>query len=182
MSKEINKRIAYGWKKYWSLKEIMKSKDLGIHIKRKTFNTCILPCITYGCETWSLTKHHRDRLTKCQRAMERSMLGVKLKDKIRNIDIRSKTRVNDILTQIDMQKWRWTGHMLRCTLNKWSKQVTLWYPRDGTRNRGRQARRWEDDLSQTLGPYWTRVAADRAHWKELEEAYAERHSEIRDTI
>lgn len=50
-TKEIKRRIANGWKRYWSLKEIMKSTDVSMGIKRKVFNTCILSCITYGCET-----------------------------------------------------------------------------------------------------------------------------------
>ncbi|CAH2097703.1 unnamed protein product [Euphydryas editha] len=182
MSKELDKRIATGWKKYWTMKEIMKSKELGIRIKQKTFDTCILPCITYGCETWALTQSHRDKLTRCQRAMERSMLGLKLKDKVRSTDIRRKTKLTDILSRIDQLKWRWTGHMLRCTMDKWSKQVTVWYPRDGNRSRGRKVRRWEDELKMTLGPLWMRVARDREQWKELEEAFAVRHTEIRDIL
>ncbi|KAL0849608.1 hypothetical protein ABMA28_013867 [Loxostege sticticalis] len=93
MSKEIDKRIASGWKTFWALKEIMKSKELGMKIKKKTFDTCILPCITYGCETRALTKHHRDKLVRCQRSMERSMLGLKLMDKIRSTDIRRKSQM-----------------------------------------------------------------------------------------
>lgn len=54
-TKEINGGIAQGCKKYWSLKEIMKSKDLSNHIKKKIFETCILSVLTYGCETWSTT-------------------------------------------------------------------------------------------------------------------------------
>lgn len=50
---EINKRIACS-RKNWSIKEIMKSE--GTFTKQKTFNTCILPCLTYGCEFWSPTK------------------------------------------------------------------------------------------------------------------------------
>ncbi|GBP16341.1 hypothetical protein EVAR_9934_1 [Eumeta japonica] len=65
---------------------------------------------------------------------------------------------------------------------KKGKQVTVWYPRDGFRSRGRKAKRWEDDLIMTLGPLWTRVAADRQQWKELEEAFAVRHTEIRDIL
>jgi hypothetical protein len=182
MSKEVNKRIASGWRKYWSLKEIMKSKELSMNIKRKTFNSCILPCLTYGCETWSLTDQNREKLARCQRAMERSMTGVKLSDKIRKEAVRMKTKVTDILTHIDHLKWGWTGHMLRCPENKWSQQVTLWYPRDGTRKQGRPIRRWEDDLRLTLGPRWTRVASDRTQWRQLEEAYALRHSELRDIL
>jgi hypothetical protein len=126
MTKEIDKRIANDWKKYWSLREIMKSTKLGIAIKRKTFDTCILPYLTYGCETWALTQQHREKLAKCQYLMERSMLVTKLKDKIRNGDIRSNTKVTDILKRVDQLKWRWTGHLIRCSQEKWSKQVTCW--------------------------------------------------------
>ncbi|CAF4950652.1 unnamed protein product [Pieris macdunnoughi] len=90
-------------------------------MKKKTFETCILPILTYGCETWSITLHHRERLTltygcetwsitlhhrerltKCQRAMERSMLGLKIKDRVRNVDMRTRTKLIDILTRIDV--------------------------------------------------------------------------------
>ncbi|CAH2093264.1 unnamed protein product [Euphydryas editha] len=144
--KEINARIATGWKKFWSLKEIMKSQDLGIALKRKTFNTCILPCLTYGCETWALTNSLRDKLAKCQRAMERSIVGTKRRDRVRNTDIRMKTKLTDILLRVDQQKWRWTGHMMRDKHGKWCKAVSEWYPRDGKRSRGRQCIRWEDDI------------------------------------
>lgn len=180
-TKEIKRRTANGWKRYWSLKEIMKSTDLSISIKRKVFNTCVLPCITYGCETWALTKHHRNMLEHCQRAMERSMIGSKRQDKIRNTVIRSKTKVTDVLTRIDSLKWRWTGHMLRGT-QKWSNIITDWYPRDGKRNRGRQSKRWEDELKLTAGSKWRRVARDRVQWKLLEEAFAMRHTELRDIL
>lgn len=182
MSKEVNKRIACGWKKYWSLKELMKNKDLSMHVKRKAFNTCILPCMTYGCESWALTDKHRDKLASTQRAMERSMLGARLSDKIRNSEMRKKTKITDIITRIEHLKWGWTGHMLRCKMNKWSKQVTLWYPREDTRRQGRPKTRWRDDIRLTLGPYWTRVAEDRTQWRELEEAYARRHADLRDIL
>ncbi|GBP38671.1 hypothetical protein EVAR_27858_1 [Eumeta japonica] len=92
-------------------------------------------------------------LAHCQRAMERSMIGIKKEYKIQNTVIRSKTKVtDDVLTRIDSLKWRWTGHMLRGTQEKWSNIITDWYPREGRRNRGRQSKRWEDELKLTAGP------------------------------
>ncbi|GBP67515.1 hypothetical protein EVAR_49882_1 [Eumeta japonica] len=135
-----------------------------------------------GWETWALTKHHRNMLEHCQRAMELSMVGIKNEDKIRNTVIRSKTKVTDVLTRIDSLKWRWTGHMLRGTQEKWSDTITDWYPREGKRNRGRQSKRLEDELKLTAGPKWKRVARDRVQWKLLEEAFAKRHTELRDII
>lgn len=181
-TREIKRRIANGWKRYWSMKEVVKSIDISMSTKRRVFNTCVLPCITYGCETWSLSKHHRDMLQHCQRAMERSMLGFRKADKKRNTFIRAKTKVTDILTKIDQLKWRWAGHTLRSPQEKWSKTVTDWYPRDGKRKRGRQRKRWEDELKLTAGPNWRRVARDRRQWKMLEEAFAQRHTELRDIL
>ncbi|CAH2239277.1 jg21904 [Pararge aegeria aegeria] len=57
---------------------------------------CVLPVMTYGSETWSLTMGLIRRLRVTQRAMERSMLGVSLRDRIRNVEIRRRTRVTDI--------------------------------------------------------------------------------------
>lgn len=139
----------------------MKSQELDIKIKKKKFDTCILPCITYGCETWALTKYHRDKLVRCQRGM----LGLKLKNKVRSVDIRRKTKLTDILSRIDQLKWRWAGHMLHCKKEKWSKQVTVWYPRDGARSRGRKPWRWEDELKITCGPLWVREAVDKSSGK-----------------
>ncbi|GBP31705.1 Retrovirus-related Pol polyprotein from type-1 retrotransposable element R2 [Eumeta japonica] len=53
-------------------------------------------------------------------------------------------------------------HMLRSKINKWSKQVTLWYTKEDCRRKGRPKTRWKDDNRLTLEPYWPRVAEDRA--------------------
>ena len=50
-------------------------------LKRKVYNGCILPAMTYGCETWKLTKSSENKLRIAQRAMERAMLGVTLRDR-----------------------------------------------------------------------------------------------------
>lgn len=86
---------------------------------------------------------------------ERSMLGERLKDKIRNDDVRSNTKVTNVLTRVDQLKWKWTGHLLRSSPEKWSKRATVWYPRDGKRKRGRQIKRWEDEFRLILEPLWT---------------------------
>ncbi|KAI8438863.1 hypothetical protein MSG28_011207 [Choristoneura fumiferana] len=44
--------------------------------------------MTYGSETWALTMGLMRKLKVTQRAMERAMLGVSLRDRIRNDDIR----------------------------------------------------------------------------------------------
>ncbi|CAH2087168.1 unnamed protein product [Euphydryas editha] len=43
--------------------------------------------------------------------MERAMLGVSLKDKIRNEIFRERTKVTDIARRVSKLKWQWAGHV-----------------------------------------------------------------------
>ena len=97
--------------------------------------------MTYGCETWNITKFLEQKLVTAQHAMERKMLHITLHDKVKNSVIRSKTKVKDILEKIKEAKWRWTGHVARREDNRWTKRLTDWQPRTGKRRRGRQKRR-----------------------------------------
>ena len=58
----------------------------------------------YGSETWEPTKPMENKLRSAQRGMERSMLGISLRDKKRSFWIRENTRVTDILVAIKEQK------------------------------------------------------------------------------
>ena len=170
--KEINRRIAIAWKKYWNLKEIMKNRNISMKIKSKLFETVILPCLTYGCQTWSLRKKDENKLAIHQRKMERSMLGIRLSDKIKNETIRKETRVTDVLEKIRNLKWRWAGHVCRMSDDRWTYKIMQWMPRAGQRSRGRPKKRWEDIFKERCGPDWRRQARERERWRKQGEAYA----------
>lgn len=70
---EINRRAAITWKKFWAQKEVLKSK-LPIKLKKTILDTTILPCLTYGCQTWTYDHKARHKIETTQRAMERSCL------------------------------------------------------------------------------------------------------------
>lgn len=55
--------------------------------------------------------------------------------------------------------------------HKWSQTLTHWYPKDAKRKRGRQIRRWEEDMYKAAGPLWSRNAQNRDKGNDLEEAY-----------
>ena len=50
---EINRRVKMGWSAFGKQNKILKGK-MPLYLKRKVFDQCILPVMTYGCETWSL--------------------------------------------------------------------------------------------------------------------------------
>ncbi|CAH2234707.1 jg4693 [Pararge aegeria aegeria] len=69
-------------------------------LKTKVFEQCVLSVMTYGSETWSLTMGLIIRQLVTQRVMERAMLGVSLRDQIKNVEIRRRTRVTDIAQRV----------------------------------------------------------------------------------
>ena len=142
------------------------------HIKKKqVMDQCILPTMTYGCQTWSLNKQMTNKLRTAQRAMERKMLDLKLKDKIPCLEIRKRTKIIDIIEYTLKQKWKWAGHIARLKDNRWTRRCTEWQPRRGKRSRGRPSRRWQDDITEKEGTTWIKKATDRRRWKTLMEGY-----------
>ncbi|GBP43333.1 S-methyl-5'-thioadenosine phosphorylase [Eumeta japonica] len=169
INKEIERRITNSWKKDFGMKEVMKDKNLLIANKSKLFNICILPVLVYESETWPPTRNITNKLWACQRATERSMVGINSIEKVRNVSLRHKTKVQDITERIRKQNRKWAGHMIRGK-NKWSKTVTQWYPRDG-RTRGRPQKRGEDDVRQIAGITWGRVVIKKSEWRRLGETF-----------
>ncbi|KAJ4451705.1 hypothetical protein ANN_03175 [Periplaneta americana] len=115
---------------------------------------------------WSLTKKQALKLGRCQRRMERKILGISLKDRIRNEEVRRRSGVEDVVTLAKRMKWRWGGRVIRKQPTRWAHTATLWDPRIGWRNRGRPRTRWDDEFKLQLGGLWTRIGRQRTRWKD----------------
>ena len=121
---EIYARIRAAWSCFGKNKEILQNKQLPISLKKQVMDQCILPTMTYGCQTWSLNKQMTNKLRTAQRAMERKMLDLKLKDKIPCVEIRKRTKIIDIIEYTLKQKWKWAGHIARLKDNRWTRRCT----------------------------------------------------------
>ena len=171
--KEIQRRIMAGWAAYAKHRDIFKS-NLAICLKRQVYNSCVLPAMTYGAETWTLTKQAQNKLTAAQTKMERSMLNITYKDRKTNIWVRERTKVIDIINTVRKMKWSWAGHINRLKDDRWTSRVTSWRPYDKKRRQGRPAKRWRDDLDKYWSDtIWQRKAQDRVVWRRHAEAFAQ---------
>ena len=164
--KEIQRRIMAGWAAYAKHRDIFKS-NLAICLKRQVYNSCVLPAMTYGAETWTLTKQAQNKLAAAQTKMERSMLNITYKDRKTNIWVRERTKVIDIINTVRKMKWSWAGHINRLKDDRWTSRVTSWRPYDKKRRQGRPAKRWRDDLDKYWSDtIWQRKAQDRVVWRQ----------------
>ena len=171
-------RIKAGWMRFGMYKDIITDQNISMSLRRRVFDQCILTTMTYGAETWSTTKEINQKLITTQRAMERKMLHLSLRDKVNHKTIRRKTKVKDIIDKIRESKWRWAGHVARYHDNRWTYRLTEWQPREGKRRRGRQKRRWRDDITTYMGTAtWTRNARNRREWNCYEEGFVQRMDE-----
>ena len=50
--KVMNRRIGQGHHAFRKLDNIIRYKHAPVILKRRAFNECILPIMTYGCKTW----------------------------------------------------------------------------------------------------------------------------------
>ena len=167
----MKRRIGQGWSAFCKLDNIMRDKNVPMRLKRKVFNECILPVMTYGCETWSLSNTQLEKLVTTQRKMERIMIGVTLKDRKSTEWIRKQSGLTDIIRSIRESKHRWAGHVARRRDNRWTIRITEWIPHGNKRPRGRPRTRWCDDLIQYVGPTWSHIARDRKLWQACREGF-----------
>lgn len=169
---ELKRRIGLTWGAFGKLKHIFKS-NIPICLKRKVFDQCILPVLTYGAETLTLTKQSIDKIRITQRKMERSMLGLSLRDRVPNNQLRQMTGITDAIVRITNLKWNWAGHVARFADGRWTKRILEWRPRqDAHRSRGRPPTIWSDDIKR-IRTNWMSAAQDRQRWIGLREAYVQ---------
>ena len=90
--KEIQRKIMAGWAAYAKHRDIFK-RNLAICLNRQVYNSCVLPAMTYGAETWTLTKEAQNKVAAAQTKMERSMLSITYKDRTTNIWVRERTNI-----------------------------------------------------------------------------------------
>jgi len=88
------------------------------------------------------------------------MLNITYREK--NIWVREKTKVTDVIEHVRRQKWTRERHVSRKQDNRWKPCITTWKPYERKRPRGRPARRWRDELDDYWkGAIWQRIVQDR---------------------
>ena len=152
--------------KIWGV-YFLKDRKIPICLKRTIMDAVILPAMTYRAETWALTKHQEKKLAVAQRSMERLLLNITKRDKIRNDIIRCKTGVKDIIERVRCMRGQWAGHVTRMSNTRWAKITSEWTPREEKRVRGRPKRRWRDNIEEVGSSHWMREAQSRSAWCEL---------------
>lgn len=91
----------------------MLKGDLFVQWKMGILDTCVIPFLTYGSQLWSMTKGQRESLRKTYFRILRSILRIRIKDKIKLEEIVECTGANDIGWKTKKLKLSFARHMVR---------------------------------------------------------------------
>ena len=132
--------------------------------------TLILSTFLYACESWTLTAEIERRIQAIEMSCYRRLLNISYKDHLTNEEVRNRIQNaigvhDDLLTMVKKWKLRWYGHISRSScMAKTILQGTV----KGARRRGRQKKRWENNIKEWRGMGFgdsLRAAEDREGWK-----------------
>ena len=147
---EIKRRIALAGAVFNRLQDkIVKRHDIKLKTKLRIFNTCVIPVLTYGSESWSITKTMENKLNATENMWLRRLLRIKYTKHVTNEEIRKKTRQTMISIRIKKIRMKWAGHVIRMEQDRNPKKMYE-YKQSGRRSRGRPKRRWTDGIEEDL--------------------------------
>lgn len=175
-SEEIKARIQSGNRCMYALSNVLRSRDLTRGSKLRIYNTVIRPVVTYGSETWTITKTNERRLRCFERKVLRKIYGP-IKDqgtqqyRIRtNKELEELYKSPSIIQEIKSGRLRWAGHVQRQQDNRTIKLAWETNP-VGRRPVGRPRMRWRDNIMADLETMNIeanpQIMLDRARWRDV---------------
>ena len=150
---EILSRIAQATAALSRLKIIWRDKNISLASKVKLMQTLILSTVLYACESWILAAEIERMIQALEMRCYRRLLNISYKDHVTNEEVRNRIQNaigmhDDLLTMVKKRKLRWYGHISRYSgMAKTILQGTV----KGARRRGRQKKRWEDNIKEWMG-------------------------------
>lgn len=161
----------------------MRNKLLFRSTKILIYKTLIRPVLTYGAETWTLTKADEQALMVHERKILRCIYGGICigNDWRRRTNQELYTLFNevDIARFIRLARLRWAGHVVRMVNGEIPKRILL-EEVHSTRRVGRPKLRWQDGVAHDARTLlsvrnWKAAALDRDDWrKRIQEALTQR--------
>ena len=167
------------------LKLVRKSKHYALYkiallIANQIFincfiSSCVRSAMLHGSETWCLRENEMVILRRTERAMVRSMCGVKLVDRKNTEELMKMLGLKETLDKMaKVNGVRWYGNVVSRDDESILKKVMM-FEVNGPRKRGRPKQTWKKQVEENIKKIGLRVeeATDRARWREGVGAIAE---------
>ena len=129
-------------------------KDFFLRMKGIVYRCCVRSAMLYGSETWCLRENKMAILKRTERAMMRSMCGVKLVDRKKMEDLMEMLGLMETLDRMAKANGvRWYGHVIRRDDDNILKKAMMMEV-NGKRNRGRPKLIWRRQVQESVKKVW----------------------------
>ena len=150
---EVLSRIAQTTAALSRLKIIWGDKNISLASKVKLMRKLILSTFFYACESWTLTAELERKIQALETRCYGRLLNISYKDHVTNGEVRGTNQNaigvhDDLLTMVKKVKLRWYGHISRSSV---MAKTILYGDSERARRRGRQKKRWEDNVKEWRG-------------------------------
>ena len=171
-NKEIKMRIGNAKNAFLNNKEIFRN-NISKNTKKRLLNCYVFSVLSYGCESWTLTKDSLKRIEAFEMWLYRRMLRISYKDRVTNEEVlnRMQTKRN-FVERISKRKMRYAGHVMRGSSGVLALNILEGFI-NGKKEKGRPRRNWIDDIKDWIGEkswnvnyaYLKRNAENREYWR-----------------
>jgi len=153
-----------GNRTYFAAISLFRNRLLSRATKIRLYKTLIRPVVTYGAETWTMTKKEEQDMLIFERKIFRKIYGPKYEDeewKSRtNRELEELSKGENIVKWIKGQRISWLGHLERMEEDRMPKK-SFTQELEGTRRRGRPRKGWREEVERDLQVLGVR------RWREL---------------
>ena len=95
------------------------NRGLGINAKKYLYDGVIVPTPLYGPEAWGMRSAQRRKVNVLEMKCLRSLAGVPRMGRVRNEDVRKRTRIGrELASRVDRRILRLFGHVERMDENR----------------------------------------------------------------
>lgn len=149
-TEDIKRRCGLACAAFGGLNKMWRAKNISVTTKMRLYHTLVEPVLLYGSECWTLRKEDERRLLVVEMSWLRRIKGISRRDKIRNTTTRRELRAEEtVIEKIQKRRLKWYGHVERMD-NKRLPLAALHGHVEGERSRGRQRKRWIDNIKEDL--------------------------------
>jgi hypothetical protein len=162
-----------GNRTYFVAISFFRNRLLSRASKIRLYKSLIRSVVTYGVETWTLTKKEEQALLIFERKIFRRIYGPKYEDgewKIRtNRELEELNKGENIVKWIKGQSISWLGHLERMEEDDRIPKKIFTQEMEGTRRIGRPRKGWRDEVERDLQVLGVRrlreLVIDRDKWR-----------------
>ena len=165
---EVKRRIAMAKETFERMSTILKCRSISLDTRLRVLNFYVVPVLTYGCESWTLTSELEERLKAAEMWMLRRVMRIFWTEHVSNEEVlRRANHCRRLLKTIRKRQLSFLGHVMR---KDGLENPALTGKVSGKRGKGRRRTTFIKSLSTWTGISKLEIlekTRDRILWKSI---------------